>query len=392
MEQPERIKILIVEDNPVEAKLMGKILSSSPSPSFAPSHADTLETALQTLDAEKFKAILLDLTLPDSEGFQTFEKIEAKADDTAIIVLTGVADDQLAMDALRKGAQDYVVKGDVHPRVLIHGIRYAIERKKIEEQLRKVNSELKETRLQLIQAAKMEVVGRLAAGVAHEVKNPLAILRMGLNYYEGHQKELSEEALYILKTMNEAISRADSVIKEMLDFSSLKELNIVEQDIRSMIEKVQLLLKYDLTKKGIRLETSFSEEVVSVKVDANRIEQVFVNLISNAAESFNGKGEIRIKVSTKKLVIGDPATGYRQSDFFLPGESAAVVEICDNGPGIPDEIVDKIFDPFFTTKRDTGGTGLGLCIVKNIIEMHHGMIMIGKNEGGGTKVTLYLKQ
>ncbi|MCB9799523.1 MAG: response regulator [Candidatus Omnitrophica bacterium] len=390
--------VLLIEDNIIETKVMTAILSKADNPSIHFRAAASLNEGLEQLKDFSADLILLDLTLPDSEGIETFLKAQQEAPDIAIIVLTGLDDETVALEALRHGAQDYLIKGQTEPRMLLRIMNYACERKKIElklkdtlKSLKKSNEKLKETRLQLIQAAKLEVVGRLAAGVAHEVKNPLAMLRMGVDYFKERGMD-NDKDTFMLQSMVDAIRRADMVIKEMLDFSSLQELQIKSENLGKVIERSLLLIQHELTKAQVRLVRKFSPELQEVKIDRNRFEQVLINLCTNAVHAMTGDGTLTIE--TEKQILDKPGgiVGSRTNDIFAVGDEIAVIRIKDTGPGIPEELIDKIFDPFFTTKRDDGGTGLGLSIVKSIIQLHNGYIKIENNkEAKGACMTIMLR-
>ncbi|HWY88659.1 MAG TPA: response regulator, partial [Gemmataceae bacterium] len=126
----ESIKILLVEDNPGDARLLGEMLAAIVSVQFHVTHASSLGEALRHLEEVRFAVILLDLSLPDSQGFETFGRVQAKAPAVPIVVLSGFEDEKLAIKAAREGAQDYLVKGQVNDRSLVRAIRYAIERHK----------------------------------------------------------------------------------------------------------------------------------------------------------------------------------------------------------------------------------------------------------------------
>ncbi|UCB56637.1 MAG: HAMP domain-containing protein [Candidatus Omnitrophota bacterium] len=248
------------------------------------------------------------------------------------------------------------------------------ERKQTEKRLQEAYRRLKATQFQLVQAAKMEVVGKLASGVAHEVKNPLAIILQGMEYLSQKEELRTEDILPVLKDVTEAVRRADSVIKGMLDFASLSKLNMVAENLNALLDASLLLMKHQFDRYHIQVIRDFEEGLPDVKIDRNKIEQVFVNLISNAIHSMPHGGNLTVKTHSKKM---EP-------------ETAVVVEIEDTGEGIPEDILDKIFDPFFTTKRKEGGAGLGLSIVRNIVEMHNGTIEIRNREEAGVRATLVL--
>lgn len=408
------MKLLLVEDNPVDVKLVQAAFRRQTDEAITLETTGDLQTGLEALQTSgPFDLILLDLTLPDSSGLETFRRINATAPDTAVIVATGTDDEKLALEAMHLGAQDYLVKGRFDLHSLIRICRYAIERKKNEreikaansamtrheraltetlESLKKSNEELKATRLQLIQAAKLEVVGRLAAGVAHEVKNPLAMLRMGLDYFSKDSRLLNKTDVFMLESMNEAIQRADAVIKEMLDFSSLQRLEMQAGDLNQLVQRALFLMKHELDKKNVRVDLCFDENMPSAYMDKNRLEQVLINLLTNAVHAMRENPTLIIRTSAKPVEQTGFRVGNRKGDYFQIGERVALLEIEDNGSGIDSENCEKIYDPFFTTKLNEGGTGLGLSIVKSIMEMHRGFIRIANRaDGGGVTAALILK-
>lgn len=225
---------------------------------------------------------------------------------------------------------------------------------------------LKQTQLQLIRAAKMESVGSLAAGVAHEVKNPLTQIRLGLDY-------LSEVVVQnldchgVLKDMNKAVGRADSVINSLLDFSRESTISRNLCSLNQVIEDSLGLVQHELTMNKIQVVMDLQKHLPRILLDENKIHQVFINLFQNAAQEMSSNGTLQI--STFK-------GGW-------PGKNLLIAEVKDSGPGVSPENMDKLFDPFYTTKPVGKGTGLGLYVTKNILELHEAKIeFINLGEGG----------
>lgn len=259
------------------------------------------------------------------------------------------------------------------------------------EQREKAQRNLRAAQDQLIQAAKMESVGQLAAGAAHEMKNPLSIVQMGLDYLKDAVDKSNDKMAFTLSKMESAVRRADGVVRGLLDYASLSDLEPQEVDLKQILENALGLVVHETDKRKIQIEKAFSD-IPAVWADSNRLEQVFVNLFSNAAFAMPGGGTLTVRASAHKFDSIEPGVGRRTADNFRVGEIAVAVEIEDMGHGIPQDVMGRIFDPFFTTRRSSGGTGLGLPVVKNIIDIHRGLVTIrNKPEGGGVIVRVLLK-
>ncbi len=408
----KKISVLLIEDEPEVASLISAMLKKAKNAQFEVAVAGQLTSGIDLLNQRTYNAILLDLSLPDSSGLETLRGVYGRAGGTPIVVLTGVDDEEIATQAVREGAQDYIVKGSTDVNGMIRSVLYAIERKRAEEALRRArneleekvkertaelqqanksllkeieerrekeeelriaNSRLKETQAQLIQAAKMEVIGGLASGVAHEVKNPLAIILQGVEYLERKIPRDDQAIVTTISFIRNAVERADTIVRGLMDFSSITELKISKQQIGPIIEKTLMLLKHQFDKQHIRVNKQVSDNLPDILIDRNKIEQVLLNLMMNSADAMSGGGTLTIKVYAKD---------NEQSGLFL------IVEIIDTGTGIPEDTLSHIFDPFFTTKRTQGGTGLGLSIVRSILQTHKAVIKINNRQEGGTNVTI----
>ncbi len=246
-----------------------------------------------------------------------------------------------------------------------------VELRRAHEALKKAHQELKAAQMSLIQAAKMESVGRLAAGVAHEVKNPLAVILQGLDYLDGHLASKDEGVSMVLQDGKDAVRRADGVVRGLLDFSSTKEIEMREESLNSVIEQSLLLVKHDLARNRISLVLDLEEGLPAVRIDRNKIEQVFINLFINAIHAMPEGGTLQVRTYSKQME-----------------KLRVIAQVEDAGVGIPKEALAKIFDPFFTTKPTGKGTGLGLAVSKNILELHGGRIEVRNREEGGVQVIL----
>jgi signal transduction histidine kinase len=250
--------------------------------------------------------------------------------------------------------------------------------KETHRRLVKTHEELKTAQMQLIQTAKLESVGRLAAGVAHEVKNPLAVIQLGVDYLTSTTKDTaSRDTVETIQEMADAVKRADTVIKGLLNFSRSEKLAPALADLNPVIEESLVLVRHELTKNHIVLNTEFAGGLPQLELDLNKIKQVFINTFMNAIQAMGANGSLSVKTFPRS------ASGPNSPD------KSVVVEIKDTGGGIPEDKLDRLFEPFFTTKPVGSGTGLGLSVSKNIIELHRGNISIAnRTDTRGVIVTI----
>jgi PAS domain S-box-containing protein len=275
-----------------------------------------------------------------------------------------------------------------------------IERKQAEEQLKKTladltraHEELKTAQSQLVEVEKMETVGRLAAGVAHEVKNPLAIIRMGVDFamsqLKGHNGDLEQ----VLNDVNNAIQRATNIVNGLLDLSAAQELTLKPSDPHVLLEQCLAMLRHATSTTHVQVAREFAKELPPLRLDPQKMEQVFLNIMLNAIHAMSDGGTLTIRTYSKRLkpadVNRDP--GSRSGVRLRSGDMAVVVEVDDTGTGIPEDKLAKVFDPFFTTKPTGKGTGLGLTVSRRIVNMHGGTLQIQNRPEGGARATILLK-
>lgn len=252
--------------------------------------------------------------------------------------------------------------------------------------LQSAHQELRDVQLQLIDAEKMKSIGRLAAGVAHEVKNPLAIVRMGLEFLIQSPANDANTVL-ILKEMSDAVQRADDVIRGLLDFSAPKKIEVKHEDLNAIIDQALKLVRGEM-KPGVEVIREFQKKLPPVELDAAKMSQVFVNLFINALHAMDETGTLTVRTFSKQLTgVGANISGTRSESFRI-GSNIVVVEIDDTGHGVPEDKLAKIFEPFFTTKPTGVGTGLGLSVVKTIVDLHGATIDVRNLHDAGARVTI----
>jgi signal transduction histidine kinase len=249
--------------------------------------------------------------------------------------------------------------------------------------------ELQDAQMKLIQAEKMESIGQLAAGVAHEVKNPLAIIQMGVDYLssETGQDEVTGE---VIRDIDDAVRRADSVIRGLLDFSRDKQLERTHGNINAVIDGSLRLVGHEMRQRNIEVKPHLATDLPDLELDANKLQQVLINLFMNAAHAMERDGEL-VVVSQLKTLHSRDELSRDHDQRFNKGDTVVWVEVRDSGPGINEADRNRIFDPFYTTKPVGEGTGLGLSVSRNIISLHQGSIDIRNRPEGGAVVTLMFR-
>jgi len=269
------------------------------------------------------------------------------------------------------------------------------DRKKQEEALKELNAELMEAneslttaQEQLIQAEKMESVGRLAAGVAHEVKNPLAMIAMGLEIVARRAAQDDEKLAETVERMRRGIERAKDIIKGLVDFSAAHQLKLEEHNVNDIVKETLALARYQIEEGGVKIVTEYADGLPNALLDATKIEQVLLNLCINAQQAMADGGELTVRTRQGILEGLERDDGTRVPGTMRKGSRYVAIDVEDTGPGIDEEKMAKIFDPFFTTKMTGEGTGLGLSVVRKIVDLHQGMIEIDNRPEGGVRATL----
>ncbi len=234
-----------------------------------------------------------------------------------------------------------------------------------------------ETEQQLIQASKMATLGEMATGVAHELNQPLAVIKTASRFFmkKIRKKEKIEDD--ILFTMSEEIDsyvdRATKIIDHMREFGRKSETDLEKVDINEMLKRAFEILGQQLKVRGIEVAWDLEEDLPPIMADANRLEQVFINLLINARDAIDERRQTQPHQQSEKRI----------SLKTRSGKQKIIVEIHDTGMGIPDELLDRIFEPFFTTKKVGQGTGLGLSISYGIVRECKGKIRAVSSEGQG---------
>lgn len=375
------MRILLVEDNDTDAELIGNYIRSE-----AYLLCDllkrvcTLAEAFQWLQSEEVEIILLDLSLPDTSGFETFELLHQKYPEIPIIVLTGEIDERIALRTLKAGAQDYISKEEVDSKIIGRALRYTLERHQLQ---RKLNDAY---RRQLL-SQKLESMGLIAGGVAHDFNNLLAGVSGNAELAQMHADMTPALAQYLQNVVT-GCKRGGELCNQLMAYSGKGHLELKVCDLNDMIDELHPLLNVSVL-KTVQLEYALDRGIPTIEVDSSQIRQVIMNLITNAADAMeNAPGEIVIETGAFRLDPIFMEGNFWASEGMAEWQRYNFVKVEDQGCGMSQETVSRIFDPFFTTKFS--GRGLGLAAALGIIQAHSGGIRVESTLGQGTAVWLLL--
>lgn len=401
-------RILIVDDDDAIRQMFAGYLGET----YECTTAASSEEALNQLAVDNYALVISDLTMPGRNGIELLREIVARYPDTAVIMVSGVDRPQRVRDALRLGAYDYLIK-PCEMESLSIAVERAIERrdlartaKRYKADLERRNTELagrtaelQRLQAQIIHSEKMASLGQLAAGVAHELNNPAGFIYGNMDIlkdyvsgltrvliaYEGvplpkafaeRVTEIKREIDYdgmmaeldsIITDCQDGAERIRDVVQNLRLFSRLDEAEVKKIDLHEGIDSTVRLLSRYYSSGHVDLVREYGA-LPPVSCYAGQLNQVWMNLLNNAAQAVGAAGVVKV------------STSYE-------GDMVEVV-VSDTGCGIPAEQLSKIFDPFFTTKPVGEGTGLGLSISYGIIERHQGTITVKSQLGVGTSFTV----
>ena len=541
------VNILLVEDNLPEARLLQELLKGTVLSRFNLAHVNRLADAISLLErsaithsaspkdiaqlnADNFDVILLDLTLPDSYGLASLDSLIQHAPKLPIVVLTNTNDDELAVEAVRRGAQDYLVKRHINQDILVRSLRYAIERKQAAEALREANeilelrvqertteletanelltqeieqrqriqerlelaqkagkigtfewtiqsdeitwtaelealyglapgsfngryddwiqtlhpddrskteqelwqavkviqgldtefriiwpngeirwiavksslfhdqigqpmrmigihmdiTEKKQLEAQFLRAQRLESLGTLASGIAHDLNNILTPILAGVQLLPLKFPNLNEQTRQMLKTLEASAQRGAGLVKQILSFARGVEGKRVCLQVNHLLLEIEKIIQQTLP-KSINIHIDISPDLWMISGDATQMHQVFMNLCVNGRDAMPDGGTLQI--SAKNLFIDEQ---YARMHLDANVGSYVVITVADTGTGIPPDILHRIFDPFFTTKEVGKGTGLGLSAVLGIVKSHGGFVDVHSEVNKGSQFNVYL--
>lgn len=493
----QAIHILLVEDNPGDARLLAEILGEIPSIQFKLTQVDRLELALQYLeadstDAENFNVIFLDLSLPDSQGLASLITLQEREPTIPIIVLTGLDDQNLAIAAMKKGAQDYLVKGEVSRDLLERSLRYSIERKQAEQKIREQAAlldvvtdaiyvkdlnrrillwnkcaedmygwlaeevlgqnchdffyqeqlveleqgwtdvlekgewqgelhkltksgdkivvasrwtlvrdrhqqpkailavdtditEKKQLEAQFFRAQRLESLGTLASGIAHDLNNILTPILAASQLLPLKLVDADKQTRDLLRIVEDSSKRGADLVRQILSFARGVEGKRSNLQLGHLILEIARIANSTFPKSIAICKDISSRSLWTVSADPTQIHQVFMNLCVNARDAMPNGGTLSL--AAENVVLDE-----NFAKIYLDAKvgSYVAIAVTDTGSGIAKEVLERIFEPFFTTKELGKGTGLGLSTALGIIKSHGGFVTVESELDRGTTFKVYL--
>ena len=381
MQVNNAVEILLVEDDLAEARLLQEVLKNFNTNRFNLFHVKRLQEALQHLKTVSCDVVLLDLTLPDSVGLDSLRAITQSVPSIPVVVLTNHNDDRLALEAVREGAQDYLIKRKINVEELVRSLQYAIERKRVAEQIRIENENLSDRvqlqSNQLVEAKKNDRLrSEFLSMFSHEFRNPLTTILASAGLLEHKKAYLTEEKQeLLLKQIHSAGKSLTQLIDEIIflgrsDAGKLPynpELIDIKAFCQQQIEEFQIT-----TGNKHQLTFNCQDDFTATLWDISLLQHILDNLIVNAIK-YSPAGSLIELILEKQ-------------------EDRAIFTVKDRGVGMPKAYLNDLFIPFQRAKNvdHIPGTGLGLAIVKRCVEAQKGEVNIISQENEGTTVIINL--
>ncbi len=381
-------KILIVDDEQMILELTSMVLNSR---GFEVHTVDNATDSYEIIERERPSLVLLDYMMPKVNGLDALKEIRARFPDTYVIMFTGKGSEEVAVELMKAGASDYILKpfsnaklverieSVLHVRSIEMRNRVLVqEQKKLLDEIELWNRELeqrvaqKTTALELahheiLLTEKLASLGHLSAGMAHEIRNPLNSISLFAQVLCSGLKDEPEMRSYSEKIINE-VERIDAILVKLLSTSKRANFQLRSVRLADVIETSLQPFLAQIQAQNVELTKQLQQNTPAILADADELGQVFSNLFANALFEMKQGGILSVALECD--------------------DSEAMVTISDTGGGIPEEHMNKIFDPFFTTKER--GTGFGLSVVLRIVKTYSGRIHVESEPGQGTTFQVWL--
>ncbi len=371
---PAALKLLLVEDSEPDAELLAMNLRRTGYAELDYQRVSSAETLRAALEGREWDIVVSDFSMPGFSGLDALEIVREHDEDLPFILVSGSVGEEIAVAAMKAGAQDYIMKPG------LARLAPAVRREMAEKMTR---LESKKLTVQLARSQKLEAIGHLAGGVAHEFNNIL----MGIGGYAqlmSSEPDVSEESQKDLARIDHLCKRGAGLTKQLLTFSRADEGERIPLDVVPLIKSTAKMLRRVIP-ENISIEVTAAPGAGSASVDPGQLEQVLVNLAINARDAMPDGGKLLFHVAGTRVSDSDvPAAGR-----VAPGRYVEIA-VTDTGCGMDRETVEHVFEPFFTTKDVGEGTGLGLSAVFGIVSQHGGAVTVYSEPGQGTTFRVYL--
>jgi signal transduction histidine kinase len=355
--------VLIVDDSAADRNLVRLSLMESPHP-YSLDFAERLSEGLTKLEQRRPDVVLLDLNLPDSQGHETVQRVTRNAPDVPILVLTGSNDDRMALDAVRTGAQDYIVKGQMDSHALTRAMQHAIERQQVLGALRESRQK------------QLDFKDKFLSHVSHELRSPLACIHQFAEVMlDGLAGPLTDKEREYLQSVLRNAGQLNNLINDLLDAASANVGKLTIEPARvdsvDVLKQLAVMLGSKAKTRGVELVTRIGGHIAPVRADQRRLLQVLINLLENALKFTDAGGVITLGAA----IFDDDPNFVRFS-------------VADTGRGINPGNLKLVFDRLYQEQNAVSnrqGLGLGLAISKEIVEQHGGRIWVESTlENGST--------
>ena len=373
--------VLLVDDEPSLRLTMAEFLKRA---GYSVSTAADYDSAASYLPDDLDVAVI-DINLPGKSGIQLLQKLRDSEIYVPVIMITGEPNLSVIPEIVRAGAYDFIAKPIVKD-MLLNAVARAAEKKRLTDEKRRLEEEIKqyaeeletrvaertaelvETHKRLVHQERIAALGRAAAQVAHEVKNPLAGLLLYALHLKNSARDFSESEAALVDKIVNTINHLNSRVEEILGFARPVNLTLRSGNLNQIVTDLLELLRPQLTANKVEVRLSLAPEPASMMLDESSMRGALMNLVLNAIAAMPDGGTLSIGIE-------------HTSDLLR-------LEITDTGRGIAEQDVKKVFEPFYTTKEQ--GLGLGMPYAKKIIEQHGGRISLSSQLGEGTTISIAL--
>jgi len=367
------LRVLLVEDSENDALLLVRELRRG---GYEVTHqrVDSASAMHAALDGGKWDLVLSDHSMPGFSGTQALQLLRSRNVHVPFIFVSGTIGEEMAVSALKSGAQDYLLKGNL--KRLLNAVDRTLQEAEGRRERRRLETQVNQLR-------RFEAIGRLAGGIAHDFNNVLGSI---LGWADLGQADLPEghRARERLEKIRAQAQRAAALTRQLLAFARRQVLEPQNLDVNALIRESMGLMA-NVIGEHVQIALHLAGDLDPALADATQVEQIIMNLCINARDAMPDGGSLTIE--TRMTEIKPGVEEYRS--YFRPGRYVQLT-IADTGIGMDSVTLEHIFEPFFTTKEVGKGTGLGLATVYGIVKQHNGIIDVESEPGRGTRFHVYL--